>query len=101
MFQVPSFEILDQINEQLGKHVDLKIDGRPMIKITSPEFVEILMSIDSNIMITPAHVWTPWFGVFGSKSGFDSLEECYKDQTKHIFSVETGMSSDPAMNWRL
>src|SRR3989344_493936 len=101
MFHVPSFEILDQINDQLGKHVDLKIDGRPMIKITSPEFVEILMSIDSNIMITPAHVWTPWFGVFGSKSGFDSLEECYKDQTKHIFSVETGMSSDPAMNWRL
>jgi len=101
MFHVPSFEVAQQINEQLAKHVDLKIDGRPMIKITAAEFVEILMSIDSSIMITPAHAWTPWFGVFGSKSGFDSLEECYQDQTKNIFSVETGMSSDPAMNWRL
>ena len=101
MFHVPSFEVSDQINEQLSKHVDLKIDGRPMIKITSPEFVEILMGIDKNIMITPAHAWTPWFGVFGSKSGFNSLEECYQDQVKHIFSLETGMSSDPAMNWRL
>jgi len=101
LFHVPSFEVVDQINEQLAKHVDLKIDGRPMIKITSPEFVEILMSIDRNIMITPSHAWTPWFGVFGSKSGFDSLEDCYKDQMKHIFSLETGMSSDPAMNWRL
>jgi uncharacterized protein (TIGR00375 family) len=101
LFHVPSFEIADQINEQLAKHVDLKIDGRPMIKITSPEFVEILMSIDRSIMVTPAHAWTPWFGVFGSKSGFDSLEECYQDQIKNIFSLETGMSSDPAMNWRL
>lgn len=101
LFHLPSFEVADQVNEQLGKHVDLKIDGRPMIKITSPEFVEILMSIDPSIMITPAHAWTPWFGVFGSKSGFDSLEECYQDQMNHIFSLETGMSSDPAMNWRL
>lgn len=101
LFHLPSFEVADQVNEQLGKHVDLKIDGRPMIKITSPEFVEILMSIDRSIMITPAHAWTPWFGVFGSKSGFDSLEDCYQDQRNHIFSLETGMSSDPAMNWRL
>lgn len=101
MFHIPSFEIADQINEQLSKHVDLKIDGRPMIKISAAEFVEILMGIDKSIMITPAHAWTPWFGVFGSKSGFDSLEECYQDQMKNIFSLETGMSSNPAMNWRL
>lgn len=101
MFHVPSFEVADQVNEQLSKRVDLKIDGRPMIKMTSPEFVETLMGVDRSIMVTPAHAWTPWFGVYGSKSGFDSLKECYQDQANHIFSLETGMSSDPAMNWRL
>jgi uncharacterized protein (TIGR00375 family) len=63
--------------------------------------VEGLMKISKDILIVPAHCMTPWFGVFGSKSGFDSMEECFKDQTKHIFALETGMSADPAMLWRL
>jgi uncharacterized protein (TIGR00375 family) len=98
----PSFEIVDQINEFLGKHGDLKADGRPIFQgMNCIELVEGLMSISKQIMITPAHVWTPWYGLFGSKSGFDSVEECFKDQTKHIYALETGLSSDPPMNWRV
>jgi uncharacterized protein (TIGR00375 family) len=98
----PSFEVVDQINDFLKNYGSLASDGRPILtKINCVEFVERLMSISKDIMITPAHAWTPWFSVFGSKSGFDSLEECFQDQIKHIFAIETGLSSDPAMNWRL
>lgn len=98
----PDFDTVDQINEFLSKHSDLNIDGRPMFYgLTCPELIEGLMSISKDIVVIPAHVWTPWFGVFGSKSGFDSIEECYKDQSRHIFALETGLSSDPSMNWRL
>jgi len=101
ILHAPSFEIVEQINENLSKYGNLAVDGRPTLKLGAPELVENLMEISKDIMITSAHIWTPWFGVFGSKSGFDSIEECYQDQTKHIFSLETGLSSDPAMNWRL
>ncbi|RLJ09065.1 MAG: DNA helicase UvrD [Candidatus Aenigmatarchaeota archaeon] len=98
----PSFECAEQINSELEKRgVNLKADGRPICGISCPELVEIIKGVDERNHIIPAHVWTPWFGVFGSKSGFDSLEECFKDQLKHIFALETGLSSDPAMNWRL
>jgi uncharacterized protein (TIGR00375 family) len=76
-------------------------DGRPIFKIPCPEFVEALKSISNDIEVIPAHIWTPWFSLFGSKSGFDSIEECYGDQAKNIHAFETGLSSDPAMNWRL
>ncbi|NCN39189.1 MAG: DNA helicase UvrD [Candidatus Aenigmarchaeota archaeon] len=80
---------------------NLDQDGRLLLFKSSPEVVERLMKISPEIMIIPAHAWTPWFSVFGSKSGFDSVEECYQDQTKHIHALETGLSSDPTMNWRL
>ena len=98
----PSFEVAGQINDFLGKKGKLAGDGRPIIgKLPSPELVEKCMEISKDILVIPAHAWTPWFAIFGSKSGFDSLKECFEDQTKNIFAIETGMSSDPAMNWRL
>jgi uncharacterized protein (TIGR00375 family) len=98
----PDFEILGQVNEFLSKHAKLSSDGRPILGgIDSAELVEALTGISDSLVIIPAHAWTPWFGVFGSKSGFDSLNECYQDQTGKIFAVETGLSSDPEMNWRL
>lgn len=102
LFYLPNFEVAEQINDILSKKLDLKIDGRPLFNnMNSPEFVEIVMSFSKEAIVLPAHAWTPWFSVFGSKSGFDSLQECYQDQTKNIFALETGLSSDPAMNWRL
>jgi uncharacterized protein (TIGR00375 family) len=71
------------------------------LNITSPELVEIVMNISKDAFIVPAHLWTSWFGALGEYSGFNSLEECYQDQLKHIYAFETGMSSNPAMNWRL
>lgn len=98
----PSFDVAEQINENLKKFGRLDVDGRPVFNgLTSPHLVEVLKEISDEIEIIPAHAWTPWYGVFGSKSGFDSLEECYQDQTKHIYALETGLSSDPKMNWRL
>ncbi len=96
-----NFDIVSQITEQLKKLGRVDYDGRPIFGINCPEFVEMMKEIDKDIEIIPAHVWTPWFGLFGSKSGFDSVQECFKDQTKHIHALETGLSSDPAMNWRL
>ncbi|HKZ50064.1 MAG TPA: endonuclease Q family protein, partial [Candidatus Nanoarchaeia archaeon] len=76
-------------------------DGRPILKLNSIEFVENLKKISKEIEIICAHAWTPWFGIFGSKSGFDSLKECYQDKVNEIHAIETGMSSTPDMNWRL
>ncbi len=95
----PSFDIVDQINERLQKFGDLKSDGRPMLTVSPAEIVEILMEISKDILIYPNHAWTPWRAVFGSIGGYNSLEECYQDQVKNIFALETGLSSDPSMNW--
>ncbi|MBN2203383.1 MAG: DNA helicase UvrD [Candidatus Aenigmarchaeota archaeon] len=98
----PSFEVVDQINEFLGKYGKLASDGRPMLtRIDCAQITEKLMQISKDIAVIPAHVWTPWYGLFGSKTGFDKIDDCFKDQTKNIFALETGLSSDPAMNWRL
>ena len=98
----PSFEIVDQINDFLSNYGKLASDGRPILtRIDCAELTEKLMSISKDIMVIPAHIWTPWFALFGSKSGFDRIENCFKEQTKNIFALETGLSSDPAMNWRL
>jgi len=103
VIHVPSFETVEQINEELKKlGAKLNIDGRLLLnERTSVEIVELLIKINKDNLIVPAHVWTPWFSLFGSKSGFDSVEECYQDKTKHIHALETGLSSDPPMNWRL
>jgi len=95
------FGTVQQINEKLLKKGRLDYDGRPIFGFTCIELVEMMRDISDDIEITPAHAWTPWYGIFGSMSGFDSVEECFKDQAKHIYSIETGLSSDPAMNWRL
>ena len=101
IIHVTSFDIAEQVNEALTKYGNLKVDGRPTLMVTAPELVEKIMNISRDIMITSSHIWTPWFSLFGSISGFNSIEECYQDQTKHIFSLETGLSSTPDMNWRL
>lgn len=97
----PGFEVVEQINEELGKKGRLDYDGRPIFGFSCIELVDMMRGISSDIEVIPAHVWTPWFSVFGSKSGFDSVEECFGDNAKHIHALETGLSSDPAMNWRL
>ncbi|MGC9345909.1 MAG: endonuclease Q family protein, partial [Candidatus Bathyarchaeales archaeon] len=97
----PSIETAVQINETLTKYGDLSVDGRPTLNMDAPRLVEEVMEVSSENMVFPAHAWTPWFSVFGAFSGFNSLEDCYQDMTKHIYALETGLSSDPPMNWRL
>jgi len=101
VIHAPSFEIVEQVNEALSRYGDLTRDGRPTLNMSAAELVEELMKISNDVVITSAHAWTPWFSLFGSRSGFDSVRDCYEDQVHHIFSLETGLSSDPAMNWRL
>jgi uncharacterized protein (TIGR00375 family) len=98
---VPSIEIAEQVNERLGKRANLAADGRPTLTIPSPQLAEIIFEVSQKNVLIPAHAWTPWFSVFGSKSGFDSVEECYSDMAQRIFALETGLSSDPAMNHRI
>jgi len=97
----PSIEAAEKINAQLGWQGNLKSDGRPILGLGSKELLKITLDIDQNCLFVPAHIWTPWFSLFGSKSGFDSVEECFDEYSKYIFALETGLSSDPAMNWRL
>lgn len=97
----PSFEIVEKINIQLGWIGNLKSDGRPILGLDAKELVKIVLNISSDCFIVPAHIWTPWFSLFGSKSGFDSIEECFEEYSKYIYACETGLSSDPEMNWRL
>jgi len=95
------FEVMDQITDELKKKGRVDYDGRPIFGIPCPDFVEMMKGIDKDIEIIPAHIWTPWFSMFGSNSGFNTVQDCFKDQTKHIYALETGLSSDPPMNWRL
>jgi uncharacterized protein (TIGR00375 family) len=97
----PSLEIASQINDRLKRHGNLGVDGRPFLDMTAPQLVEEVMEVSDENVIIPAHVWTPWFSLFGAFSGFNSVEECYQDMTRHIPALETGLSSDPPMNWRL
>ncbi len=102
VIHAPDFETVSQVNDLLSRHGDLGSDGRPVLTgIDSAGLLEALSSISAKIVLVPAHAWTPWFGVFGSRSGFDSLKECYQDQAGKLFALETGLSSDPEMNWRL
>ncbi|MCW4024320.1 MAG: endonuclease Q family protein [Candidatus Bathyarchaeota archaeon] len=97
----PSLEVAQQINEALRKHGDLDSDGRPILDMAAPQLVEEVMETSPDNMVFPAHAWTPWFSLFGSFSGFDHIEDCYQDMTRHIHALETGLSSDPDMNYRL
>ena len=97
----PNLEAVAQINEALTRFGELGADGRPILNMTAEHLVEEVMQISNEDMVFPAHAWTPWFSIFGAFSGFDSVEDCYGEMTKHIKTLETGLSSDPPMNWRL
>jgi len=97
----PNLEVAAQINERLTRYGNLASDGRPQLNMTAPQLVEEIMQISNQNVVFPAHAWTPWFSLFGAFSGFDRIEDCYQDMTKHIPALETGLSSDPPMNWRL
>ncbi len=97
----PSFKTTDKINETLSRCGNLASDGRPILGLDAAELARIIFDIDENCMIVPGHIWTPWFSLFGSMSGFDRIQDCFEEQTPKIFALETGLSSDPAMNWRL
>lgn len=97
----PNFETVEKINAKLNTIGNLTADGRPILGLDAKELAKIALDANENSFVVCSHAWTPWFSVFGSKSGFDSLEECFDDYTKHIYAIETGLSSDPAMNWRL
>jgi len=96
----PGFDIVDKINSTLSAYGNLSADGRPIIGMDAKDLVEILFGISRDIFIVPAHIWTPHFSLFGSNSGFDSIEECFEEYAKDIYALETGLSSDPGMNWR-
>ena len=98
----PSIEICEKVINELKKQgANLMADGRPIVGIPSNELLKMVLEIDERILFVPAHIWTPWFSVFGSKSGFDSLSECFGELADNIYAVETGLSSDPIMNWQI
>lgn len=99
---VPNIETAEKFNAVLAKRgANLRSDGRPIVGIKPPDLLQMLMEIDERSFLIPCHAWTPWFSLYGSMSGFDSIEECFGDMTKYIYGIETGLSSDPAMNWRI
>ncbi len=98
---LPTLEAVARLNRRLGAIGNLHSDGRPILGLDSRDLLDVCLEADENVLFIPAHIWTPHFAVLGASSGFDSLEECYGDLLSHIFAVETGLSSDPPMNWRL
>ncbi|MXY94420.1 MAG: AAA family ATPase [Caldilineaceae bacterium SB0670_bin_27] len=97
----PSVEATAILQAELEKIGNIRSDGRPILGLDSRDLLEIVLEVDDRCHLIPAHIWTPWFSILGSKSGFDSVEACFADLTPHIFAVETGLSSDPPMNWRV
>lgn len=97
----PDLEVAEKFNKKLETMgFNLRSDGRPILGLTSKQLLEIMLETDERMVLIPAHAWTPWFGIFGSKGGYDSLEEAFDDLTPYIHAIETGLSSDPFMNWR-
>jgi uncharacterized protein (TIGR00375 family) len=97
----PSFEIVEKINTHLGWIGNLKADGRPIFGLDAKELAKIVLDVSQDCLVVPAHLMTPWFSLFGSKSGFNSLEECFDEYSKYIFAGETGLSANPLMLWRM
>ncbi|MEJ5198055.1 MAG: endonuclease Q family protein, partial [Anaerolineae bacterium] len=97
----PSFEAVERLQGRLERIGNIRADGRPILGLDSRDLLEIVLEIGPDCHLIPAHIWTPWFSLLGSNSGFDSVEECFADLTSHIFALETGLSSDPPMNWRV
>jgi PHP family Zn ribbon phosphoesterase len=97
----PDYGAVKKITDYFLSKGRIDYDGRPIFAINSIELVEKMLQLDERIEVIPAHIWTSWFGVFGSESGFDSLKECFGKKFANVNAIETGMSSDPAMNWRI
>lgn len=97
----PGKRDVENFNEKLGRIGNLRADGRPIIGVSAKQLLEMALETNEKATFIPAHVWTPWFSLYGSNSGFDSIEECFGDLSKYVYAVETGLSSDPAMNWRI
>lgn len=98
---MPTMDSARKFMERLDKIGNIRSDGRPILGLDAKDLLSICLDIDEESFFIPAHIWTPWFSLLGSKSGFDSVEECFEDLSPHIYALETGLSSDPAMNWRL
>jgi uncharacterized protein (TIGR00375 family) len=98
---LPSFEAVEKLQAALEKIGNIRSDGRPILGLDARDLLEIVLETDPQAYLIPAHIWTPWFSLLGSMSGFDSVEECFEELAPHIFALETGLSSDPPMNWRL
>ncbi|MDE1833417.1 MAG: DNA helicase UvrD [Candidatus Micrarchaeota archaeon] len=98
---LPSFDSVLQLKDELARYGALESDGRPSLSMSAAELVEKVFNIDKRAFVFAAHVWTPFFGALGAMSGFNSIKEAYEDQERHIYALETGLSSDPAMNWRV
>ncbi len=104
LIYAPSFATVDKINKEFEKRgwaKNLRDDGRPVLPINCRDLAALVLDIDEKCLVIPAHSWTPWFGYFGARGGFMSLEEGFRDYTKYIYAIETGLGSDPAMNWRI
>jgi len=101
VFLAPSLEIVEKINKTLDKRFNIRSDGRPILGVDAEELTKIIFDISPKCFLICAHIWTPWFSLFGAKSGFDTVEECFGKMSSKVYAMETGLSSDPAMNWRL
>jgi uncharacterized protein (TIGR00375 family) len=98
---LPTLEAAKKLNHKLSFVGNLASDGRPILGLSSKDLIKIVFDISDNALFIPAHIWTPWFSLFGSMSGFDSLKECFEEYSHLVLAVETGLSSDPPMNWRI
>lgn len=99
---LPDFASTEAFQKSLlSRRANLASDGRPILGMSSKDLLSLALQASDKALFIPAHAWTPWFGVFGSESGYDSLEECFEDLTEYVYGIETGLSSDPAMNWRV
>ena len=99
---LPDFESAGKFQQVLlSRKATLGSDGRPIVGIPSKELLRLVLEVSDKAIFIPAHAWTPWFGIYGSQSGYDSLEECFEDLSQYVYGIETGLSSDPAMNWRI
>jgi len=97
----PGIDSAEKISKKFGEKGNIWSDGRPIFGMSARDVVTLVLDVDPEAFVVPAHIWTPWFSLFGANSGFDSIKECYGDMTDQIFAAETGLSSDPEMNWRL
>ena len=97
----PTLEAARKMNAAFSSRGNINSDGRPIFGFSAEELLKIVLDASPEAMLVPAHAWTPWFSIFGSKSGFDSIEECFGKYSRHIHAIETGLSSDPEMNWRI